>query len=197
MKLFLPVSGFQNCLKIQLDLNKLSEWCDGNSLLLNVGKCKTILTFAISRQPVKFSYMLGGTVLDRVHDLGVIMDKKMTFSERVDVMVAKAFAMLGFIGRFSLEFRDPYSLKSLYTSLVRPKLEYASCVWNPFYVVVLTEWNACRCGLFDMLCMVWVGRTCMISHHMRTDAPFCILKPLRKSGRLLVICLISMFWVGE
>jgi hypothetical protein len=26
MKLFLPVSGFQDCLKIQLDLKKLSEW---------------------------------------------------------------------------------------------------------------------------------------------------------------------------
>jgi hypothetical protein len=70
-------------------------------------------------------------VFDRVssiNDLGVIMNRKMTFSEQVDVMVAKAFAMLGFIRRLSLEFRDPYSLKSLNTSLVHPKLEYASCV---------------------------------------------------------------------
>jgi hypothetical protein len=72
---------------------------------------------------VEFSYMLGGTVLDRVssiNDLGVIMDEKITFSEHVDVMVAKTFAMLRFIRRLSLEFRDPYTLKSLYTSLVRP-----------------------------------------------------------------------------
>jgi hypothetical protein len=130
MKLFLPVSGFQDCLKIQSDLNKLSEWCDRNSLLFNVGKC-TNLTFARSGHLVAFSYMLGGTVLDRVssiNNLGVIMDEKMSFSKHVDVIVAKAFAMLGFIRRLSLEFRDPYTLKSLYTSLVRPKLEYASCV---------------------------------------------------------------------
>jgi hypothetical protein len=109
MKLFLPVSGFQDCLKIQSDLNKLSDWCDRNSLLLNVGMCKTI-TLARSRHPVEFSSMLGGTVFDRVssiNDLGVIMDEKMTFSEHVDVMVAKAFAMLGFIRRLTLEFRDP------------------------------------------------------------------------------------------
>jgi hypothetical protein len=52
MKLFLSISGYQ--VKIQLDLNKLSEWCDRNLLLLNVGKCKTI-TFARSRHPVEFS----------------------------------------------------------------------------------------------------------------------------------------------
>jgi hypothetical protein len=69
--------------------------------------------------------MLAGTVLDRensINDLGVIMDEKMNFSEHVDVMVGKAFAMLGFIRCLSLEFRDPYTLKSLYTTLVRPKL---------------------------------------------------------------------------
>jgi uncharacterized protein YkvS len=146
MKLFFPVSGFQDCLKIQSDLNKLSEWCDRYSLLLDVGKCKTI-KFARSCHPVEFSYILSGTV-SSINDLGVIIDEKMIFSEHMDVMVAKAFAMLGFIRRLSLEFRDPYTLKSLYTSLVRPKLEYGSCVWNPY-----------RGGLFDMLCVVWVGRT--------------------------------------
>jgi hypothetical protein len=50
-------------------------------------------------------------------------------------MVGKAFAMLGFIRRLSFEFRDPYTLKCLYTFLVRPKLEYASCEWSPFYDV--------------------------------------------------------------
>jgi ABC-type antimicrobial peptide transport system ATPase subunit len=85
MKLSLPFNRFQDCLKIQSDLNKLSEWCDRNSFLLNVGKCKTI-TFARSRHLVEVSYMLGGTVLDRVssiNDLAVIMDEKMTSLEHV------------------------------------------------------------------------------------------------------------------
>jgi hypothetical protein len=122
--------------------------------------------------------MLGGTVLDRlssINDLVVIMDEKMTFSEHVDVMVAKYFAMLG---RLSLEFTDPYTLKSLYMSLVRPKLEYASCMWSPFYDV--------RVDRFDMLCVVWVGQTYMICHRMRIDALFCILTPSQKGDRVLV-----------
>jgi hypothetical protein len=129
MKLFLPVRGFQHCMKIQADLNKRSEWCERTSLFLNIDKCKTI-TFSRTRYPVEFAYMLAGTVLDwvgslndRVSSLGVIMDEQINFSEHVDVMVGKVFAMLGFIRRLSFEFNDPYTLKSLYTSLVYPKLK--------------------------------------------------------------------------
>jgi hypothetical protein len=85
MKLFLPVRGFQDCMKIQSDLNKLSKWCERNSLFLNVDRCK-IITFSRTRYPVEFAYMLGGTVLDRVssiNGLGVIMDEKINFSEHV------------------------------------------------------------------------------------------------------------------
>jgi hypothetical protein len=91
--------------------------------------------------------MLDGTVLDPVgsiNDLGVIMDEKMTLSEHVN---AKAFAMLGFIRRLSLEFRDPCTVKSLYTSLVRPKPEYASSVWSPFYNVHVDR--------VERVCVVW------------------------------------------
>jgi hypothetical protein len=87
---------------------------------------------------MEFAYMLTRTVLDRVssiNNLEVIMDEKINFSEHVDVMVGKVFAILGFIRKVLLEFSDTYTLKLLYTSLVRPKLEYASCVWSPLYDV--------------------------------------------------------------
>jgi hypothetical protein len=125
--------------------------------------------------------MLGGTVLDRVssiNDVGVIVDEKMTFSEHVNVMVAKAFAMLGFIRRLSLEFRHLYTLKSVYTSLSRPKLEYTSCVWNPFYDV--------RIDRVERVQRRFIRYATMICHHMRTYAPFYILTSLRKDDRLLV-----------
>jgi hypothetical protein len=60
-----------------------------NSLFLNVDKRITI-TFLRTRYPVEFTYMLGGSVLDRVNsinDLGVIMDEKMNISDHIDVMV--------------------------------------------------------------------------------------------------------------
>jgi hypothetical protein len=54
------------------------------------------------------------------------------FSEHVDVTVSKARQMIRFIMRVGRDFRDTYALKFLYVSLVRYKLEYASCVWMPY-----------------------------------------------------------------
>jgi hypothetical protein len=117
MKLFLPVRGFRDCLGYPNDLNRLVEWCKANALELNVGECK-LITFSRLRYSIEFSYMLGGIILDRVdsiNDLGV----KMSFTW--------VLAMLGFVKRLSCEFWDPYTLKTLYVSLVRLKLEYVSC----------------------------------------------------------------------
>jgi hypothetical protein len=47
--------------------------------------------------------------------------------------------MLRFVKRLSDEFRDPYTLRTFDVSLVRPKLEYASCVWWHFYTVYVNR----------------------------------------------------------
>jgi Reverse transcriptase (RNA-dependent DNA polymerase) len=108
MKLFLPVSSSQDCLKIQSDLDRLAQWCSENELPLNVSKCKSI-TFTRSFNPTRFLYAIGSSTLERVDsitDLGVVLDSKMTFKKHIDVTIAKGFAMLGFIKRLSKEFQD-------------------------------------------------------------------------------------------
>jgi hypothetical protein len=136
MKLYLPVGSSQDCLKIQSELDRLTAWCKDNMLPLNVNKCKT-LTFTRSFHPIIASYVLNGKILERVcsmTDLRVILDSKLSFREHIDSVVNKGSAMFGFIKRLSREFRDPYTLKVLYVTYVRSKLEYANCVWQPFYV---------------------------------------------------------------
>jgi hypothetical protein len=139
-------------MKIQSDLNKLSEWCERNSLFLNVDKCKTI-TFSKTRYPVEFAYMLARTMLDRE---SYINDE------------------LGFIRRLLFEFRDPYTLKSLYTSLVRPKLEYASCVWSPFYDVRVDKVERVQIR-FIRYALRGLGWTDTICHPMSIDVLLCAL----------------------
>jgi hypothetical protein len=50
------------------------------------------------------------------------MDGKMSFLPHI----SKSSRMLGFIKRISRDFRDPYTHKTLYTSLVRLNLEHAT-----------------------------------------------------------------------
>jgi hypothetical protein len=47
-------------MKIQPDLDKLSEWCERNALTI---------TFSKTRHAVEFAYMLAETVLDRVRSI--------------------------------------------------------------------------------------------------------------------------------
>jgi hypothetical protein len=109
--------------------------------------------------------MLEGIILDRVDsftNLGVVMDSRMSFSRHIDVTVEKALAMLGFVKRLSGEFRDPYSLRTLNVSLVRPKFEYASCVWRPFNDMHISRIEHVQRSSYDPRCEDWDERTCMI-----------------------------------
>ena len=64
-------------------------------------------------------------------DVGVIIDNKLSFDMHITEKVYKANSAVGAIRR-SLEYLDKDTFKKLYTALVRPHLEYANAVWNPY-----------------------------------------------------------------
>jgi Reverse transcriptase (RNA-dependent DNA polymerase) len=135
LKLFMTVKCIEDCERFQHDLDLLHSWCLVNKFDLNADKCKSV-SFGRGSKPVVFQYSIGGTDLERVNrikDLGVIIDDRMTFVSHIEAVVAKSARMLGFVKRISKEFSDPYTYKTLYVSLVRPNLEYASCVWSPHH----------------------------------------------------------------
>jgi hypothetical protein len=85
-------------------------------------------------RPIEFVYLINGTALewvDEIKDLGVIMDEKVSFLSHIEAIISKPSRILGFIKRISREFHDPYTHITLYTSLVRPNLKLAACVWSP------------------------------------------------------------------
>ena len=119
---------------LQIDLNNFFEWCQLNLLQLNFKKCK-IITFCRTSGHVT-NYFLGDRSVERVNsvvDLGVLLDSKLRFNLHIDSIINKAFNRLSCIKRFAKEFNDPYVTKLLFTSLVRPILEYASIIWCPSF----------------------------------------------------------------
>ncbi|XP_075167600.1 uncharacterized protein LOC142239703 [Haematobia irritans] len=114
VKLFLSLDSARDTSLLQDDIDRLVEWCASNCMLVN--RLSTAL----------------GTVL-RFNDLGVLLDSRLDFGPHIEECVNKAMGVLGFIKRWSKEFVDPYLTKRLFTTLVRPILEYACVVWSPSY----------------------------------------------------------------
>ena len=132
VKLFLTHKSSHRLL--QEDFDNLISWCELNGMELNVNKCKQM---TYSRLTVNlFNYKICDNPLEIVtsfEDLGVLLDPKLKFNIHINKIVNKSASVLGLMKRYAKEFNDPYITKLLYTSLVRPILEYASIVWCPRY----------------------------------------------------------------
>lgn len=135
LKMSKVVRDFGDTADLQSDLCELVTWCNKNRMTLNPTKCK-VITFHRGENPISYDYELNGVVLDRVTsiaDLGVIFDSSLRFNLHIDSAIHRAFRLCGFIKRQTRDFKDIFSVKTLYVHLVRPILEYGSLVWNPYY----------------------------------------------------------------
>ena len=63
-------------------------------------------------------------------DLGVIIDSRLTFEQHIMSKVKKANSVVGLIRR-TFSYLDSDMFKTLFTSIVRPIVEYAEPVWDP------------------------------------------------------------------
>ena len=90
----------------------------------------------------KNSYSMGGLTLEETkeeRDLGVLIDNKLDFGKHIRSIVGKANRVLGMI-RVSFACLNVPMMYNLYTSLVRPLLEYCVQVWSPYkkkYITLL------------------------------------------------------------
>lgn len=135
LKIFSPINNTQDSFNLQKDIDAISHWCENNLLFLNTKKCK-IMSFTRSSSYVIHDYCINNDKLSRiteVRDLGVMFTQTLSVNRHIDLIIAKACSMLGFLKRIMKEFNNPKALISLYQSLVRSQLEYASCVWCPSY----------------------------------------------------------------
>ena len=69
-----------------------------------------------------------------IMDLGVTVSNDLSWSRRIESIVAKANKTLGLVKRVCKELPDLKVRKLLYCALVRPKLEYVSSLWSPYTV---------------------------------------------------------------
>ena len=117
-----------------MDLDSLVQWSAKNALPFNVSKCEKITYSRKTSRDISHVYSLQGQPLhgtDWVRDLGIIMDRGLTYKLHFQQAMQKARRHLGFIIRCSRNFENIQTLLTLYFALVRPHLEFGMLVWCP------------------------------------------------------------------
>ena len=97
-------------------------------------------------EPILYDYCVTEDISDiflhrceKVKDLEVIIDRKLSFEDHIIEKINKAYSILGLIKR---NFAHPgnESFVLLYTSMLRSHFEFSNSVWSPYKV-----------GLIEML----------------------------------------------
>ena len=114
------------------DLDTLSGWASRWDMEFNPSKCQVVRVTA-SRRPVNTLYYLHGQVLEAVTSaryLGVDISSGLSWNSHKDRITGNANSTLGFLKR-NIKIKLPKVRETAYNTLVRPKLEYASPIWDP------------------------------------------------------------------
>ena len=123
----------ENVNKLQVNLINLERWPKKWKLPFNPSKFKVM---HFGKKNPKNYFVLYDRVLDTVtqeKNLGVIVDEQLKFHEHTAVASKKENQILGLI-KISYSSRDPYTIKTLYKTMVRPHLEYGNAMWGPVYL---------------------------------------------------------------
>ena len=122
-------------LEFQNDINKIVRWVDANLLTLNSSKCKCML---LTRKTTIMTPLYLGTCSDIIQEvksykyLGVLITADLRWDVHISGICLKAKRLLGLLYRKFYRSFDSAFLFRLYLSLVRPILEYACPVWDPY-----------------------------------------------------------------
>ena len=133
IKLLFLVRSERDAVTLQRELEGLLRWSVSNGLPINLSKCK-VISFCVGECPFSTHYKLGNIELERVdqiRDLGVIMDKSLSFREQSQVVIKKCLRIFGFIRNVTIDFNNLFTISYLYKILLLPIITYCIPIWYP------------------------------------------------------------------
>ncbi|XP_020914958.1 uncharacterized protein LOC110252470 [Exaiptasia diaphana] len=138
-KLFHTIDSVSSSASLQADLDSLHDWSIDHGMAFNYKKCKVLhMSKRKSRRGPLHSYKLDAKELTSVletSDLGLSVTNQLSWVSHIEEMCAKGNRVLGLVKRVcGRDLCDVQTRQLLYSALVRPVLEYASCVWSPYTI---------------------------------------------------------------
>jgi hypothetical protein len=133
-KVYSAVPDRSSSNQLNTDLQKLHQWSQKMQMKFHPDKCK-VMHLGNKNQKAPYTLPNEGVTHTLAEattekDLGVTIDNQLRFSDHVDSCVSKANRVLGCL-RHTFKHLNKDAFLQLYKALVRPHLEYASCVWSP------------------------------------------------------------------
>ena len=129
-------NNLDNGLKeLKWDLDRVAGWCCLNKLLINPKKTKFIIFGTrqlLKNLPDDLSIQFLGEILipsKSVKDLGITLDRELTFDEHINNVVKCCNYSLGQISRVRHLFNKEH-IEAILNSLVFSKLYFSSTVWS-------------------------------------------------------------------
>ena len=119
---------------LQSDLNAAARWEEDWLMSFHPDKC-TVLRVTSKKHPITHDYILHDHILETETStkyLGVTLQNDLKWNKHIDNITANASRQLNFLKR-NLKVASPKIKERAYQSLVRPKLEYNSCTWDPHH----------------------------------------------------------------
>jgi hypothetical protein len=120
--------------QLQNDLNSLITWEERWSMSFHPKKCQ-VLNVVGKKKPRKFNYQIHGEELQSTSEvkyLGVTITKDLRWKAHITNIYNRANKMLGFLRR-NLRITNKRLKDHAYKAFIRPLLEYACAVWDPYY----------------------------------------------------------------
>ena len=130
---YMAVTNETDTAILQKDLKLLEEWENRSQMSFHPDKCN-VLRVTRCRNPLTHDYILHNQILkgkDAVKYLDVTVHHKMSWNEHICSIVKKANSSIGFFRR-NLQIHQKHTKANAYKTLVRPQIEYASTIWDPF-----------------------------------------------------------------
>ena len=140
-KLYKEIKSTGDSAALQKDLDNLSSWSAASGPGFNEKKCK-IQTITRKRKPISTKYIINETTVnstDVERDLGVSVDNDLTWHAQVCHQAARANKLLGYVKRNSRHIRSIHVRRTLYLGLVRSHLGYATQVWAPQTIELISK----------------------------------------------------------
>ena len=120
--------------KLQMAADQASEWSLNNNMLINTEKTKELIIY-FGKRPSSFEKikMLDNQIetVECTKLLGVTINNKLTWHDHVEQITSKAASRLYFLRMLRRTGIPSKDIFQVFTSIIRPILEYACEVWHP------------------------------------------------------------------